>query len=165
MALIKCPECGNDVSEYAECCQICGCPIEIITKKQTVKNECILNGSVFDFSEVKKFVDNDSKMEAVKEIVNMCNIKPLDASLIIEVIKFNNNEIPADYNEALKRMQDRNQAQVQRMVANKPKCPTCNSTNISKIGFGERATSVVGLGLFSKKINKTFKCNNCKYTW
>lgn len=46
-----------------------------------------------------------------------------------------------------------------------PKCPTCGSTNIRKISTGERMISVGMLGLFSKKINKSFKCNACGYTW
>lgn len=46
-----------------------------------------------------------------------------------------------------------------------PRCPTCQSTNIRKIGGMERGMSVAALGIFSKKINKTFKCNNCGYTW
>lgn len=48
---------------------------------------------------------------------------------------------------------------------NKPKCPTCGSTNIKKIGSIERGASIAAFGIFSKKINKTFKCNNCGYTW
>ncbi len=48
---------------------------------------------------------------------------------------------------------------------NKPKCPTCNSTNIKKIGGLERVGSVYMLGIFSKKINKSFECKNCGYTW
>lgn len=44
-------------------------------------------------------------------------------------------------------------------------CPTCNSTNIDKISGLERGASVLTLGLFSKKINKSFKCKNCGYTW
>ncbi|SEM59376.1 hypothetical protein SAMN04487770_15021 [Butyrivibrio sp. ob235] len=27
MALIKCPECGKEISDQAECCPSCGCPI------------------------------------------------------------------------------------------------------------------------------------------
>lgn len=46
-----------------------------------------------------------------------------------------------------------------------PKCPTCGSPNISKIGTVERAGSVAAFGLASKKIGKTFKCSNCGYTW
>ena len=51
------------------------------------------------------------------------------------------------------------------LFINKPKCPTCGSTNICKIGFGERMLSVGTFGLLSKKMNKTFKCKNCSYTW
>lgn len=52
-----------------------------------------------------------------------------------------------------------------RELLNKPKCPTCQSTNISKIGGLERGASIAAFGIFSKKINKTFKCGNCGYTW
>lgn len=44
-------------------------------------------------------------------------------------------------------------------------CPFCNSTNVHKISGTERAVSVIGLGLFSKKINKSFKCKNCGGTF
>ena len=45
------------------------------------------------------------------------------------------------------------------------KCPTCQSTNIRKMGGIERGASIYAFGIFSKKINKTFKCQNCGYTW
>lgn len=44
---------------------------------------------------------------------------------------------------------------------NLPKCPTCGSLNVKKIGGVERAASVGLFGLFSKKIGKTFECKNC----
>ena len=44
-------------------------------------------------------------------------------------------------------------------------CPYCHSTNVRKIGGGERALSVFGLGLFSNKINKSFQCKNCGGTF
>lgn len=46
-----------------------------------------------------------------------------------------------------------------------PKCPSCGSTNISKIGFLNRAVSTGFLGLASSKIGKTHKCNNCGSMW
>jgi uncharacterized protein YjdB len=48
---------------------------------------------------------------------------------------------------------------------NKVRCPNCHSTNVKAITGTERAMSIMGLGIFSKKINKSFKCLNCKYTW
>lgn len=44
-------------------------------------------------------------------------------------------------------------------------CPTCGSTNTRKMGSIERGASILTFGIFSKKINKTFKCQNCGYTW
>lgn len=48
---------------------------------------------------------------------------------------------------------------------NIPKCPTCGSLNVRHISGGERVASVGFFGIFSKKINKTFKCGNCGYIW
>ena len=48
---------------------------------------------------------------------------------------------------------------------NMPKCPTCGSLNVRHISGGKRVASVGFFGIFSKKINKTFKCENCGYTW
>lgn len=46
-----------------------------------------------------------------------------------------------------------------------PKCPTCQSTNISKIGTLNRMASIGLFGLASSKIGKTHKCNSCGSTW
>lgn len=54
---------------------------------------------------------------------------------------------------------------VARSCQNKPKCPTCGSTNIKSISALNRGVSVAVLGIFSKKINKSFECKNCGYTW
>lgn len=37
MALIKCPECGKDVSDKAKSCPVCGYPIESILPSGTVR--------------------------------------------------------------------------------------------------------------------------------
>lgn len=46
-----------------------------------------------------------------------------------------------------------------------PKCPSCGSTNISKIGVINRAVSFKLVGFASSKIGKTHKCNNCGTMW
>ncbi len=53
----------------------------------------------------------------------------------------------------------------QEKESNRPHCPYCNSTNIKKISGTERFTSIAMLGIFSKKINKSFKCNKCGGTF
>lgn len=54
---------------------------------------------------------------------------------------------------------------IQQQASNIPKCPTCGSPNVQKIGFGEKLESGVLWGLFSPKIHKSYKCKNCKYMW
>lgn len=49
--------------------------------------------------------------------------------------------------------------------SHQPECPTCHSKNVQRISGLERGASIVGLGIFSKKINKSFKCKNCGHTW
>ena len=49
--------------------------------------------------------------------------------------------------------------------SHQPECPTCHSKNVQSISGIERGASIVGLGIFSKKINKSFKCKHCGYTW
>lgn len=48
---------------------------------------------------------------------------------------------------------------------NKPHCPHCKSTNIKSISGLNRGASIAIWGIFSKKINKSFECKNCGYTW
>lgn len=170
MSLVKCIECGNKVSEFAEMCPNCGCPIGIILNSKN--NYCykikIDSGREYDLTDFDKTVDTET-LQSVVSIARMLmhnyQIPGVDAKLIGDVIAFNNNQIPADYNEALEKMRASNRARREKAEAFKPKCPTCKSTNIRKIGTGERVASVVGLGLLSKKINKTWKCNNCGHTW
>jgi transposase-like protein len=47
----------------------------------------------------------------------------------------------------------------------KVECPYCHSTNVTRISNTERVASIAMLGIFSKKINKNFKCNSCKATF
>ena len=49
--------------------------------------------------------------------------------------------------------------------SNKPKCPTCGSTNVKHISTLNRAVSIGVFGLFSSKIGKNYECLNCKSKW
>lgn len=57
-----------------------------------------------------------------------------------------------------------NQA-VAREWQNIPKCPTCSSTNIKKIGSISKVAGAITFGIFSKTAKSQFKCNNCGYKW
>lgn len=68
----------------------------------------------------------------------------------------------------LKMAQFKNQVQQQKSVtssSNKPKCPTCGSTNIKKISGTKRWLSTGLFGLASSNIGKNMCCQNCGYKW
>lgn len=48
---------------------------------------------------------------------------------------------------------------------NKPKCPTCQSTNLKKISTTSKVMNTAMFGIFGTKRHKTFHCNNCGYEW
>lgn len=48
---------------------------------------------------------------------------------------------------------------------NVPKCPTCNSTDISRISSTAKVVDTAMFGIFGQKRKHQFKCNNCKYEW
>ena len=48
---------------------------------------------------------------------------------------------------------------------NMPKCPTCGSLNVRKIGTLSRMASVGFFGLGSSKLGKTMECKDCGYKW
>lgn len=55
---------------------------------------------------------------------------------------------------------------VQKQVENNiPKCPTCSSTDITRISTTAKVVNAGMFGLLGNKRKKTFHCNNCKYEW
>lgn len=53
----------------------------------------------------------------------------------------------------------------QERVSNLPHCPTCGSTNISRISTTSKAVNTAIFGIFGQKRKHQFKCNNCKFEW
>ncbi len=149
MALIKCPECGKEVSNKAKMCIHCGYPInEYLNEEKTTLSEEELDNfdSNLEYDNLcpKCYSFNWSYNELTGEVVcNTCQC----AIVVNEKQNRKYNAMKKEENVLI------------------PKCPTCGSINISKIGFGESAVSIIGFGIFSKKINKTMKCQNCGYMW
>lgn len=102
---------------------------------------------------------------SVEEFKIICSISK-DNNFIQAMVDLRSKD-PVEYQ--LKMSQFKSQLELQRsnrkQTDNTPKCPHCHSANIQKIGTLERAGSITMLGVFSKKINKSFKCKSCGYTW
>lgn len=154
MALINCPECGKQISDKAVSCPNCGCPM-------VKKNHCIINGVDVDCS----FVFNDYDIELRQlEMMEHANLSASVAEKIVEEWS-KKGEIPAIFNGETIEEEDRRLKNTPSQNSNQPHCPTCGSTDISKISTMSKAGSVFLFGLLSQKARKTFHCNNCKYEW
>lgn len=63
------------------------------------------------------------------------------------------------------------QAEMDYRAKHKPKCPTCGSERVAPIGEAERwmdstgLGTVVGGGLNSPSLGKSYRCYNCGYRW
>ena len=160
MSLIKCIECGKEISEYADKCPNCGCPVEI--SKHDRHTVILTNGGkskIKVISKLRELLKLD--LAQAKDIVDNCKI--IKSNISLQEAEYIKKEVETLGGQV--EIIPYTKAQDTQININLPKCPTCHSTNIKKIGTGERVASVVGLGLLSKKINKTWKCCDCGYTW
>lgn len=48
---------------------------------------------------------------------------------------------------------------------NRPKCPTCGSTNIEKISATKKLVGGAMFGLFSSNVRNSMHCKNCGAKW
>ena len=78
MALIKCPECGNHISEFAEKCVFCGCPREKIRELVACKNSSKPTPKTKNPSTSKLIKClNDEQKSFVRELCNIIENTPL----------------------------------------------------------------------------------------
>lgn len=164
MALLNCPECNSKVSEFAECCQNCGCPINIIKENNVIDGHLytIINGHKKDVTYFVNKILSDEWQDDIG-LFNSEIMKELDVAMVgfVRAVRAVNGA-PKEYNaESMSEWKQRQQT----IQASKIHCPNCHGTNVKRISGTERAASVLGLGILSKKIGKSYKCLNCKYTW
>lgn len=141
MSLIHCPECGKEIADKSDKCIHCGYPI--------IKNYmCKVNGIEYDLSFLLD--ESYSILYKVRDLIQISNSDIVHAKPIIEKI-MQEKEIPSFLNLPLKQQND-----------NKPHCPICDSTNLSKVTTTSKVTKMAAFGIFGMGDNgKTWKCNNC----
>lgn len=169
MSLLKCPECGEEVSEYADKCQKCGCPIGIIKQKQPKIEGHIyakINGIEYDVTEAAELLRIYYEKDDFKcpERIKAYNI--IRKQFHIPAGQFErafdeNTMIVAEINcDPI-----RQSTQSTKQSSNIPHCPTCGSTNIKKISATSKVVGAGLFGLFSKTARSQFECKDCGYKW
>ena len=138
MALIKCPECGKDVSDQSDKCIHCGYPIKIKT---------IINNQEYDLSYELKLVLSGKNIEAIKSVREKVGLGLADGKSIIDYMSQHHKcPIAMNFN--------------QQREFNFPKCPKCGSTDI---GVTNRGYSLMWGFIGSGKPMNV--CKKCGYKW
>lgn len=149
------------MSNHLKICPTC--------KKEKIKDGIYRNGYI-DF-----YIDTATKCPYGHPII-MTSMPDDDFTILAKIsdstdfydamIKLHDDDI-IEYE--LKMSQFRSQVEAQEAEAerkkiedSKPRCPYCNSTNLTKVSGTSRFASTLMFGIGSKKIGKQWKCNNCK---
>lgn len=184
-----CPHCGEIIGDSLEICFKCKYNFKynrIITEGDSITKQDIVyvicrtntknertNATIgVELDNLINQNKNDQALEYIQECFK-CDEKT--SNEILELCKKEFEEIE---NEAEKKLIKQgvnvkpltpeqiahNQA-VARAWQNKPKCPTCQSTNLKKISTTSKLVDIAVWGVFGSKRHKTFHCNHCGYEW
>lgn len=193
MALIKCPECGKEISDKASACPNCGITMNDIKAMEREKEDEQLS---LDFNYVficpkcgninggktkqqkhcimcnEAYVQTDMLRQEYQAIISK-NLFTSTAYKIDELQDKLKNEYVKDTidEEYVNKTRDKQEEVRDTLLItneipkNVPKCPTCGSTNIQKISGTKRWVTTGLFGLASSNVGKTMECKNCGYKW
>lgn len=127
-----------------------------------------LNETQIDSEDVFKYIRKWEIKDAIQYLINETGCTEEEANDVVDEIKdLMKYSLKQSVNKHTYNHQSTQSSKLIQSTQpqNIPKCPTCGSTNIRKIKAGERTASIIGFGIFSRKANKTWKCENCGYLW
>lgn len=157
MALIKCPECGGNVSDKAPACIHCGYPLQEID----IQNNCqiILVGiRENEFLIVQKIYEiTDYSLGKIKGL-----IKSLPCTIKNNLSRDEAEKLQSEFQDigAVVEIKPSNYIIKPPKVETILTCPRCGSTSIA---IGQRGYSVFsGFWGSSKTVNR---CGKCGYSW
>lgn len=159
--LVKCPECGKEISDQSDKCIYCGYPLGRKSKEDEI---CIINGKPCNLSEELELLKSNNFMQVLRNLRDKYGLELEDSVLLGKDIK-STKRIPKEYNSSQREEYRERIKELENTDVNTPRCPTCQSTNIKKISTTVKATNTVLFGLLGTKRHKTFHCNNCGYEW
>lgn len=176
MALIKCPECGNNVSDKAKVCIHCGYPIQSIKDNKLYRviiEKLNYDGTQKDKSELLLYcanflrdncnVNHYKSIECVKKLPYVVSdgltkenaeyiVKNLSKLYFLVSMKPSSTRIKSQVNEVIHRRIYN--------IDDPIECPRCHSQSISTNRRGYNIiTGFIGA---NKTVNR---CAKCGYTW
>ena len=151
MSLIKCPECGKEISDKSDVCINCGYPL--------INYICNINGIEYNLKDelATALIDNDNWIKAIGSLRKKTSLSLSDGKELIEIIK-NTKSIPSEFTPKYP-LEDRNK--YENKSSNVIVCPYCKSTNTKKITTTAKAVNTALFGIFGQKRKHQWHCNNC----
>lgn len=155
MALIKCPECGGNVSDKAPACIHCGYPLQNV-KPITIEdkfNVVLINSGKYGVSLLKQVQAlTGLSLASAKELIDYA------PNTIVENISKQEAE---RVKEDLQKMGATIEIEASSIRKERPlSCPRCGSQNVTT---GKRGYSIVTGFLGSNKT--TNRCGKCGHSW
>lgn len=158
--LIKCPECGKEISDKAPQCIHCGFPISSNTPTQNINSDyCSINGTPVNLKQIIdsiSCVENRKQFDSFKKQVNkyVSLNDSNSAALFMIIIK---HGIPESFYNGDNFSNSKYNIS-KRKFGNVPICPKCGSTSVATTNKGySLLTGFLGSG---KAINI---CQSCGY--
>ena len=130
-----CKKCG-----YIDVSELKTCPI-------CAKNEW----EDYELYQIKKISTDESFINAM---VKLYKTDPIEYQLKIQQFK-----------TQLQQQEHARETKQQQIISNQPHCPTCGSSNLSKVSTFSKIMDSAVWGFGGKQRYKTYHCNNCGYEW
>lgn len=142
-------------------CPYCGQTYNFIISNNSTCQNCFTEEVEFAVAE------HDSSYYRKISVEKFGNMMHTDDVLFEEISK---NPLFDIKKSKMTTLKDRENESISKLLSksiesNKPKCPTCGSTDIKQISTLKRATHAYTFGLFSKTARSQFECQNCYYKW
>lgn len=184
MGNILCPECNKRkykkyMSSYAKQCPDCGFPMAsfleenkltefnkawICTKCAYIYDNESMRMPICEYCNSTVVQTNIDNKECFKKLCNLSN-EEFENYAINLAKKYGDNFSEEDCKHRRKVIKERMDNWQPKSTQHQPSpqvtCPYCKSTNTKKISAVSRAGSILGFGLFSKKLGKEWHCNDC----
>lgn len=163
MGLTYCWNCSRPIhTDASPTCPFCG-----VASYEVKQHHCVINGFDYDLTLVAEYYDAWKRNFLVYEQhsknlfkswigLDEANSQRLWNQIVAK------GSIPISYKPlAIEEIRAEEAAEKVKREAGVPKCPTCGSTNLTKIGAGSRAIDGFFFGRHSVEGRAQWRCENC----
>lgn len=173
MSLIKCIECGSEVSSYAQACPKCGCPVQVsidALKIDSLYDVVVSEAKITSPSWVVGFIRTTRNLdvETARAVANKQPFVAVEgvnknvANRIKELLEKENCTVSiVESNAKVEQFTDTMLRETHLYKKYQPlRCPRCGSTSVTTTSRGY--SLVWGFAGSNKTVNR---CGKCGHTW